>query len=91
MTVCGLSHISLTAGNSRDIRTFFDTMFADDIHLARAGRYLVALVHYACIFGDDPQGKVTYADSGLTARQAAILQRIAWETVTAEPFSGVRP
>ena len=51
----------------------------------------MALVHYACIFGADPQGKVTYANSGLTAQQAAIFQRIAWETVIAEPLSGVRP
>jgi hypothetical protein len=71
--------------------TFFDPIFSDDIHLAPPGRYLVALVHYACIFGADPQGKVTYANSGLTAQQAAIFQRIAWETVTAEPLSGVRP
>jgi hypothetical protein len=34
---------------------------------------------------------VTYANSGCTKEQAAILQRIAWETVTAEPLAGVKP
>lgn len=81
----------IEAGKVPGMNTFFDTIFSDDIHLAPPGRYLVALVHYACIFGADPQGKVTYANSGLTAQQAAIFQRIAWETVIAEPLSGVRP
>jgi len=81
----------IEAGKVQGISNFHDTVFADDIHLARQGRYLVALVHYACIFGADPQGKVTYANSGLTTEQAAIFQRIAWETVIAEPLSGVRP
>ncbi len=81
----------IEAGKVPGINTFLDTMFADDIHLASPGRYLVALAHYACIFGADPQGKVTWANSGLTKEQAAIFQRIAWETVIAEPLSGVRP
>ncbi len=81
----------IDAGKVPGIRTFFDTMFADDIHLAAPGRYLVALVHYACIFGDDPACKVTFANSGLTRQQAAIFQRIAWETVIAEPLTLVRP
>ncbi len=81
----------IDAGKVPGISTFFDTMFSDDIHLSRQGRYLVALVHYTCIFGANPQGKVTYANSGLTAQQAALFQRIAWETVLAERLSGVRP
>ena len=81
----------IDAGRVPGIGTFFDTMFSDDIHLSSPGRYLVALVHYACIFGESPEGKVTFANSGLSAEQAAIFQRIAWETVLAEPLSGVRP
>ena len=45
---------------------------------------------YACIYGESPVGKVTFANSGLTPEVAAIFQRIAWETVTAEPLTGVR-
>ncbi|MGA2618930.1 MAG: chitobiase/beta-hexosaminidase C-terminal domain-containing protein [Thermoguttaceae bacterium] len=81
----------IDAGKVPGISTFFDTMFADDIHLSSPGRYLVALVHYACIFGESPQGKVTFANSGLTREQAAVFQRIAWQAVTAEPLTGVRP
>jgi sugar phosphate isomerase/epimerase len=82
---------AIEAGSVPGISNFHDTAFADDIHLARQGRYLVALVHYACIFGDNPQGKVTFANSGLTAEQAAIFQRIAWETVVAEPLTARTP
>jgi hypothetical protein len=80
---------AIEAGSVPGITNFHDTVFADDIHLARQGRYLVALVHYACIFGVNPQGKVTFANSGLTKEQAAVFQRIAWETVANEPLSGV--
>ena len=50
----------------------------------------MALVHYACIYGESPEGKVTFANSGLTREVAVKFQRIAWETVTAEPLTGVR-
>jgi hypothetical protein len=81
---------AIEAGRVPGLGNFHDTVFADAIHLARQGRYLVSLVHYACIFGADPQGKATYANSGLTAEQAAIFQRIAWETVVNEPLTGVK-
>ena len=51
---------------------------------------IVALVHYACIYGESPEGKVTFANSGLTREQAAVFQKLAWETVIAEPLTGVR-
>jgi hypothetical protein len=52
----------------------------DDIHMTSKGAYLVSLVHFACIYGENPEGKVTFANSGLTPEQAKIFQRIAWET-----------
>lgn len=81
----------MEAGKVPGLTDFRAQIFADDIHLARPGRYLVALVHYACIYGTSPEGHVTFANSGCTKEQAAILQRIAWETVTAEPLAGVKP
>ena len=78
------------AGRVPGIRDFHGAIFADGIHLTRQGRYLVALVHYGCLFGESPEGKVTFANSGLNREQAAIFQRIAWETVTAKPLTGVR-
>ena len=78
-------------GHVPGLTDFRGQIFADDIHLARPGRYLVALVHYACIYAATPEGHVTFANSGCTKDGAAVLQRIAWETVTAEPLSGVKP
>jgi hypothetical protein len=42
------------------------------------------------MFKESPEGKVTFAISGLTKEQAAAFQKIAWETVLAEPDSGVK-
>ncbi|MDR0328767.1 MAG: PQQ-binding-like beta-propeller repeat protein [Planctomycetaceae bacterium] len=72
-----------------DGREFREVFFDDDIHLSKAGRYLIGLVVYACMFEESPVGKVSIVGSGLTADQAAIFQRIAWETVLAEPLAGV--
>ncbi len=71
-------------------RRFEEVFFEDEIHLSRAGRYLIGLVAYACMFEESPEGKVTAVISGLTPEQAKIFQRIAWETVLAEPRSGVK-
>ena len=79
----------IAAGKVPGMTDFRGEIFSDAIHLSRPGRYLVSLVHYACIYGENPQGQVTIANSGLTKEQAAIFQRIAWETVLAEPDSGV--
>ena len=81
---------AIEAGQVPGFNDFAGQIFSDDIHLARPGRYLVALVHFACIYGETPENKVTIANSGLTREQAAIFQRLAWETVTSEPLSGVR-
>lgn len=77
----------------------FRHFFTDDIHLTNAGNYFVALVMYACIFRESPEG----LPSRLTGRfggditglpstaQAAVMQRVAWETVTAlSDISGVK-
>lgn len=71
---------AIATGKVPGITEFFATQFEDNIHLSRSGEYLIALVHYASIYQRSPKG-VTYANSGLTAEQAAIYQRIAWDTV----------
>ncbi len=81
----------IEAGKVPGMTHFHDAIFADGIHLTRQGRYLVALVHYGCIYQQNPSGLVTYANGGLTKEQAAIFQRIAWEAVTSEPLTGVKP
>jgi hypothetical protein len=42
------------------------------------------------MFGKSPEGKVTWATSGLTKEQALVLQKTAWEAVTNDPDSGVK-
>jgi hypothetical protein len=67
---------------------FFRETFADGIHLTPKGRYLVALVHYACIYKESPEGKTSSLHSGLTAEQNAIFQRLAWGAVKDYQWSG---
>ncbi len=61
----------------------------DTLHLSRKGAYLVSLVHFACMYGENPRGAATFAGSGLTAEQARMFQEIAWAAVQNEPASGV--
>ena len=58
-----------------------------DFHLTPKGRYLVALVFYACIYRESPEGKVKLPEkvTTLTPEQDKIYQRIAWETVKSYP------
>jgi hypothetical protein len=59
----------------------FKEFFADGIHLTSKGRYFVSLVHYGCLFGESPEGKVSPLNSGLTEEQAGSFQRIAWRSI----------
>jgi hypothetical protein len=52
----------------------------DREHPSIYGTYLATCVVYAAIYGRDPSG-LAYFPSGVTAEQAAFLQRIAWQTV----------
>ncbi len=69
---------------------FFAETFADDIHLTPKGRYLVALVHYGCLFGESPEGKVSALTTGLTPEQAKVFQQVAWDAVKSYRWSGIK-
>jgi hypothetical protein len=57
------------------------TMLQEDAeHPTEAGAYLEALVLYATLFGESPGG-ATWAVEGVSKKDAAFLQRVAWETV----------
>jgi len=77
------------AGRAAGLADFFKEIFADGIHLTPKGRYLVSLVHYACIYKESPEGKVSPLTTGLTPQQAALFQKIAWETAKNYRGSGV--
>lgn len=79
----------IDAGRVSGLSDFFAEVFADNIHLKPRGRYLIALVHYACIFRESPEGKVSALKTGLTDEQAAVFQRIAWETVRDYAWAGI--
>ena len=79
----------IEAGEIPGMTDFFGATFADDIHLNAKGRYLVALVHFACINGESPAGKVSPLTTGLTPEQARIFQQIAWDVVRDYRWSGI--
>jgi hypothetical protein len=53
----------------------------DDVHASWQGAYLAAATIYATLFQKSPEG-LPYT-FGVSADDAAFLQRVAWETVTA--------
>jgi hypothetical protein len=74
------------------ISDFFGTFFLDagaDIHLTPPGTYLISLVFYSCMFQTDPAGLGNDSGGVLTDEQAALFQRIAWDTVQNYPLSGI--
>lgn len=79
----------IDAGEVPGMTDFFTETFADDLHLNAKGRYLVALVHFACIFGESPAGKVSPLTTGLTPDQARVFQQIAWDVVRDYRWSGI--
>lgn len=79
---------SIIAGNVSGISAMTD-FFGDNIHLDMRGNYFIACVMYSVIHGVSPVGLphqltdewgIPYAVFP-TAEQAAIMQRIAWQTV----------
>ena len=79
----------IDAGRVPGMTDFFKETFADGIHMTPKGRYLISLVFYACIYKECPEGKVSALTTGLTPEQAAVFQRIAWETAKGYRLSGV--
>jgi hypothetical protein len=43
------------------------------------------------LYRQTPENRVTFADTGLTADQALIFQRIAWNVASSYSGSGVSP
>lgn len=79
------------AGRVPGMTDFFKEISADGLHLTGKGIYMISLVFYSCIFKESPEVKVGLLNSGLTAEQAQIFQRIAWQTARDYPYSGIGP
>jgi hypothetical protein len=82
---------AVDAGQIAGLDDFFATFFSDDLHLAPPGRLFVAMVHFACLYAESPEGKVDALTSGLTPEQLRALARIAWESVAADADTGASP
>ncbi|MEB8386042.1 hypothetical protein OO012_02275 [Rhodobacteraceae bacterium KMM 6894] len=70
----------------------------DQIHVNDLGAYLVALTHYAVLYGRSPVGlpyDLTRADGSAAdspgADLAAVMQATVWRVVTSMPKTGVAP
>lgn len=75
----------------------YEDLFSDDIHFNDLGAYLIALTHYAVIYGKSPVGlphALKRADgTSATApspEAAQLMQTIVWDVVTSYARSGVQ-
>ena len=71
--------VGLSFDAARAERPALNMLDVDDEHPSLAGMYLAACVMYATIFQETPEG-ASYVPSGVSASDAAFLQRIAWTT-----------
>lgn len=88
-TGLALLKTEVEAGRVPGMSDFIADVFADGIHMTPKGRYMVACVFYAAIYGESPEGKVSPLNSGLSEEQAKIFQRLAWQAVQETPSAGV--
>jgi hypothetical protein len=54
-------------------------LFADNVHMSDIGRYFIALVHYAVLFGRNPEGAAIPAP--LPPETGRYMQTLAWQHV----------
>jgi hypothetical protein len=52
-------------------------LFSDNVHMSEAGRYFIALVHYAVLFGRNPEGATVPAS--LAPETGRYMQTLAWQ------------
>ena len=69
--------------------SFYPLLFSDGEHPNVKGGYLVDLTWYAALYRESPEGKVLPAGAGLTAEQAKVMQRLAWDVVKNYPDCGL--
>ena len=85
-------------GGREDLFALDESGALDQIHLNDLGKYLVALTHYAVLYGRSPVGlprQLARADgTPATApgpRAARLMQETVWQVVTSYPKTGVAP
>ena len=80
---------AIALGEVPDI-TNIKELFTDNIHLNPTGAYLIALAHYAVIYGRDPR-ELPDRIGGRDPRPelAAYMQELVWKVVKAYPRAGL--
>jgi hypothetical protein len=68
---------------------FYPLLYSDSVHPNANGAYLVDLTWYAALYREAPEGKFLPVNTVLTAEQAKIMQRLAWETIKNYPDCGL--
>ena len=63
-------------------------LFADDIHPSALGAWLVALAHFAVLYGRDPSGLTR--PRGISPAVAAWFEAQVWRVITQIPATGVQ-
>ena len=74
--------VGLAWDRARQQRASLNLYAPDREHPSVAGTYLTTAVVYATVFGKDPTA-LDYVPGGMSADDAALLRRVAWETVQA--------
>jgi hypothetical protein len=68
---------------------FYPALFSDQVHLNMNGAYLVDCTWYAAFHKESPEGKFLPLGTTVSAPEARIMQRLAWDVVKNYPDSGV--
>jgi hypothetical protein len=72
-----------------DGAAFDPMMFGDSVHPGPEGAYLIDLTWFAAFYRESPEGKVLPIGTNLNVRQAAALQKLAWDVVKNYPDCGL--
>jgi hypothetical protein len=67
---------------------FYPKLFRDDVHPNSEGAFLVECTWFAAFFGKSPEGKFLPTRTNLTAEQARLMQRLAWDAIRNYPDCG---
>lgn len=62
--------------------TDISDLFGDEIHINDVGTYLIALAHYAVIYGRDPRELPDRINNDPRPELAAFMQELVWQVVT---------
>lgn len=69
--------------------SMYPLLFSDSVHPNVKGGYLVDLTWYAAFYRESPEGKILPVGTGLTAEQAKVMQKLAWDVVKNYPDAGL--